>query len=382
MDFEVPEEYRAMQQLARRFVVDELRPLEKVVEENEGLPSETLLRLRDRSRELGLLAPFTPEEEGGGGMPFSNLAYILLCEIMGSTCVIFRGLVGRGGRTGSSELAAAAEGGFWAAITEPDAGSDQKGMKTTAIKDGDEWVINGMKHLISGVTGPGNQPMGRQGLVYALTDKENRRVTPFLVKVGTPGFTIGRQQKLMGTRGVFVNELYFDDCRVPDTNQIGGEGMGLRHFLSMMAMARLEIGAYGMGAAQYCLDRCIDYAAHRVIFGQPLAMRQAIQWMITDSWMEIEQLRWLLYRTAWGMDQGEDFRMGYSACKVLGSELACQVADRAIQIHGGLGYTTDLPFERIWRDYRGARIYEGATEVHKYLIARTLIEERTGLRIK
>ena len=316
-------------------------------------------------------------------MPFSNLAYILLCEVMGSTCIIFRGLVGHGGRLGgSSEISAGLEGRAWAAITEPDAGSDQRSMKTTAVKDGEEWVINGVKHLISGVTGRDGQPIARQGIVYAITDKESRRITPFLVKVGTPGFTIGRQQKLLGTRGVFVNKLYFADCRVPVSNRIGGEGMGLRHFLNLMALARLEIGAFGTGAAQYCLDKCIDYAAHRVTFGQPLAMRQAIQWMLVDSWMEIETTRWLVYRTAWGMDQDEDYRLGYSAAKILGSELACRVADRAIQIHGGLGYTTDLPFERIWRDFRGAQIYEGATEIHKFIIARTLIEERTGLRIR
>jgi len=384
MDFEIPEEYRAVQQLARRFVEDELRPLEKVVEENEELPPETWERLRKRSNDLGLLAPFAPEEEGGGGMPFSYLAYILLAEVMGSTCVIFRGLVGHGGRRAASSELSAGEGagGGWAAITEPDAGSDQRSMKTTAVKDGDEWVINGVKHLISGVTRKGNVATpGSQGIVYAITDKESRRVTPFLVKVGMPGFTVGRQQKLLGTRGVFVNELYFDDCRVPDNNRIGGEGLGLRHFLNLMALARLEIGAYGVGAAQYCLDRCIDYAVQRVTFGQPLAMRQAVQWMLCDSWMEIETTRWLVYRTAWGMDQDEDFRLGYSATKILGSELACRVADRAIQIHGGLGYTTDLPFERIWRDYRGAQIYEGATEIHKFIIARQLIEERTGFRI-
>ena len=386
MDFEIPEEYKAMQQLARRFLEEELRPLEKEVEENEGLPPETAERLRKRSQELGLWAPFSPEEEGGGGMPYSNLAYVLLAEVMGSTCVIMRGFVGRGGRrqSSSSELSSVVgeEGRVFAAITEPDAGSDQRSMKTTAVRDGDEWVINGVKHLISGVTGPDGQPVATAGMIYAITDKENRRVTPFLVKVGTPGFTIGRQQKLMGTRGVRVNELYFDDCRVPDANRIGGEGMGMRHFLGLMAMARLEIGAYGVGAAQYCLDRCIDFAAQRVTFGQPLAMRQAIQWMLVDSWTEIETTRWLVYRSAWGMDQDEDFRLGYSACKVLGSELACRVADRAIQIHGGLGYTTDLPFERIWRDYRGAQIYEGATEIHKFIMARMLIEERTGLRIR
>lgn len=381
MDFEIPTEYKMMQKLTAQFVEDELRPLEKEMEENEDLPDETWLRLRNRSKELGLWAPFDPEEEGGGGMPHSYLAYILLCEAMGSTCIVFRGLVGHGGRQAASSEVSAGPGYAFAAMTEPDAGTDQKAIKTTAVKDGDEWVINGVKHLISGVTRASGLPAAEHGVVYAITDKETRRITPFIVKVGTPGFTIGRQQKLMGTRGVCVNELYFDDCRVPDSNRIGGEGMGLSQFLTILGLARLEIGAYGVGAAQYCLDRCIDYSAHRVTFGQPLATRQAIQWMLSDSWIEIETTRWLVYRTAWGMDQGEDCRLGYSAGKILGSELACRVADRAIQMHGGLGYSTDLPFERIYRDYRGAQIYEGATEIHKFLIARMLLEQRLGQRI-
>jgi len=381
MDFEIPYEYKAMQKLAAQFVEDELRPLEKEMEENEDLPDETWERLRNRSKELGLWAPFDPEEEGGGGMPHSYLAHILLCEVMGSTCVVFRGLVGHGGRRAVSSEVAAGEGRAFAAMTEPDAGSDQKAIKTTAVRDGDEWVINGVKHLISGVTWPSGRPAADYGVVYAITDKEARRITPFIVKVGTPGFTIGRRQKMMGTRGVSVSELYFDDCRVPDANRIGGEGIGLSQFLTILGLARLEIGAWGVGAAQYCLDRCIDYSAHRVTFGQLLATRQAIQWMLADSWIETETTRWLVYRTAWGMDQDEDCRLGYSACKILGSELACRVADRAIQIHGGLGYTTDLPFERVYRDFRGSQIYEGATEIHKFLIARMLLEQRLGRRI-
>ena len=385
MDFEIPEEYKAMQQLARRFLEEELRPLEKEVEENEGLPPETAERLRKRSQELGLWAPFSPEEEGGGGMPFSNLAYVLLAEVMGSTCVIMRGFVGRGGRrqSSSSELSSVVgeEGRVFAAITEPDAGSDQRSMKTTAVRDGDEWVINGVKHLISGVTGPDGRVVAKRGIIYCKTDKEARRLTPFIVDVGTPGFTIGRQQKVMGMRGVCVNELYFDDCRVPDANRMGGEGTGLSTFLTGLAVARIGIGASGVGAAQYCLDRCIDFSGQRTTFGQPLIARQFIQAMLVEMAIRTETTRWLVYRTAWQLDQGEDPRFGYSACKILGSELACDAADMAIQIHGGIGYTTDLPFERIYRDYRGSRIYEGANEIHKHIIARVLCEQRLGKRL-
>jgi len=174
MDFKIPEEYKAMQQLAKRFLEEEIRPLEKQVEENEGLPRETAELLRKRSQELGLWAPFSSEEEGGGGMPFSNLAYVLLAEVMGSTCVILRGFVGRGGRrqSSSSEISVGEEGRVFAAITEPDAGSDQRSMKTTAVKDGDEWVINDVKHLISGVTGPDGQPVATAGIIYTITNKQ------------------------------------------------------------------------------------------------------------------------------------------------------------------------------------------------------------------
>lgn len=383
MDFEIPEEYRAMCNLARRFLEEELRPLEKVVEQRGELPQEDRERLTKRAKELGLWAPFAPEEEGGGGMPHSWLARMLLMEVMGSTCLSLRGFVGRGGRRLGpvGEIASAEEGRMFTAITEPNAGSDQRSVETTAVKDGDEWVINGVKHLISGVTGADGRVIANRGLIYCKTDKEGRRLTPFLVEVGTPGFTVGRQQKIMGMRGVYVNELYLDNCRVPDCNRLGGEGTGLRTFLTAIAAERVGIGASGVGAAQFCLDKSIDFAGQRITFGQPLIARQFIQAMLVEMAIRTETTRWLVYRTAWQMDQGEDPRFGYSACKILGSELACDAADMAIQIHGGVGYTTDLPFERIYRDYRGSRIYEGANEIHKHLIARTLCEQRLGRRL-
>lgn len=386
MDFEIPEEYRAMCNLARQFLEEELRPLEKVVDEKGELPQEDRERLTARSKELGLWDPFGPEEEGGGGMPHTWLAQMLLGEVTGSTCLILRLYVGGGGvrrRRGlASEVAGGAEEGrVFAAITEPNAGSDQRSIETMAVRDGDEWVINGVKHLISGVTGPDGRVIAKRGIIYCKTDKEARRLTPFIVDVGTPGFTIGRQQKVMGMRGVCVNELYFDDCRVPDANRIGGEGTGLSTFLTGLAVARIGIGASGVGAAQYCLDRCIDFTGQRTTFGQPLIARQFIQAMLVEMAIRTETTRWLVYRTAWQLDQGEDPRFGYSACKILGSELACDAADMAIQIHGGIGYTTDLPFERIYRDYRGSRIYEGANEIHKHIIARVLCEQRLGTRL-
>jgi len=382
MDFEVPEEYRAMCNLAKRFLEEELRPLEKVLEDKGELLEETRERLKKRSQELGLWAPWDPIEEGGGGMPHTYLAQMMLTEVTGSTYLPLRAFVGRGGRRRGpmGEIGGGEERTF-TAITEPNAGSDQRSIETTAVKDGDEWVINGVKHLISGVTGADGRVIAKRGIIYCKTDKEARRLTPFIVEVGTPGFTIGRQQKIMGMRGIYVNELYFDDCRVPDANRIGSVGTGLSTFLIAIGVARLGIGAAGVGAAQYCLDRSIDFAAQRITFRQPLITRQFIQAMLVDMAIRTETTRWLVYRTAWQLDQGEDPRFGYSACKILGSELACDAADMAIQIHGGVGYTADLPFERIYRDYRGSRIYEGANEIHKHIIARILCEQRVGTRL-
>lgn len=383
MDFEIPEEYRALQKLTLQFVEDELRPLEREMEDNEDLTPETWERLKNRSKELGLWAPFAAKEYGGEGIK-SHLARMLMMEAMGSTCRPFRDLVGRGDnleqwRDNEYLLekyflpAMKAERHGFGAITEPDAGSDQRSMKTTAVRDGDEWVINGSKHLISNMRTFGKP--ADYGVVYCMTDKEARRITPFVVDVGTPGFTIGRRQRMMGFRGMYLHELYFDNCRVPEDNRVGSMGRGLSHFLVGASLLRLQWGAGGVGAAQYCLDRCIDYAQQRVTFGKPLAARQAVQWMLVDSWMEIESTRWLVYRSTWALDQGEDYRFGYSACKILGPELACRVANRAIQIHGGIGATTDFPFERIWRDFRVVQILEGATEIQKFILARMMLGE-------
>lgn len=381
MEFGIPTEYKQVKALTRKFVEEVLRPVEEEVEATAEVSDELHARLVQKSNDYGLWGAFAPESIGGGGLT-TLVPQTLVREELGPTSYILRGYVDSGSG-GNLEHASEyqrerffmphfrGEVRSFAAMTEPNAGSDNGAMETTAVRDGDNWVINGTKHFISGVD------RAAWGIVYAVTDRERRKhggISGFIVEKGTPGFTVGRRQVMMGTRGYNQYVLHFDDCVVPHANMIGHEGTGLRQFLTGITGARVKVAIEAVGAAQYALDLAVNYAKAREVLGSVLAAKQGIQWMLVDSMMELQSARLMCYYTAWKADQGEDFRVEASMAKAYSTETAQRVIDRAIQVHGGLGYCEELPLARLFRDIRGTRIYEGANEVQRYIIAKTLLQ--------
>lgn len=261
------------------------------------------------------------------------------------------------------------------AQTEPSGGSDPGNqMQTRAVRDGDDWVINGSKVFI---TGAGEADFL---VVMAVTDPTRRQhggVTAFLVDKGTPGFNLVRRIPIMrasASEWVGPWELYFEDCRVPPSQILGTEGMGFRLAQRGLSAARMNIGAQCVGIADRCYEMMTNYAKQRVLFGEPIAAKQAVQSMIVDTYVDIHTTRLVTLDAAWKNDQGQDTRVECGLVKLLGSEMVARVVDRAIQIHGGYGVTTELPFSHWYNRIRPMRLYEGPTEVQKFqVVARALL---------
>jgi len=256
------------------------------------------------------------------------------------------------------------------AISEPGAGSDPAGMQTTAVKKGDQWVINGRKIWIS------RAHVADFIIVMAVTDKEKRArggITAFLVDKGTPGLILQRQIPVIGGHAPW--EIVFEDMALPESQVLGPVGQGFAPMQLRLTVRRLEIGSWCVGMAQRCLDMMVEYAKQRVTFGQRLADRQAVQWFIADSATDIYASRLMTYHGSWKFDQGEDVRQEASMLKIFATEMATRVADRAMQVHGGMGMSKDLPLEFIYRRLRPMRIFEGPTEIHRWVVARSLLKD-------
>ncbi|MFQ5912351.1 MAG: acyl-CoA dehydrogenase family protein [Nitrospinota bacterium] len=379
MDCELPEELKLLRDLVRNFVKKELVPLEDQVEEDDDVPPDTLRRLRTRARDLGLLGINIPKECGGSGL--GMLANCIVREELGRTSLAMsytvRGpspILSLGApeqREKYLEPCLRAEKRDCFALTEPNAGSDAAAISTTAVRDGDRFILNGTKIFVTD---------GRKAdfvIVFAVTDKEKRArggITAFLVDKGTPGFTVGTLFKKMGWRGTDLAELVFTDCRVPADNVLGEVGQGFPLAMQWIDQGRLGVAAAAVGTAERLLDMAADYARQRVTFGKPLADRQAIQWMIVDSATEIAAARLLVNSAAREGDRGRDVRRQAAMAKLYATEMAGRVADRALQIHGGMGYMKDLPIERMYRDVRYTRIAEGTSEILRFLIARSILK--------
>jgi alkylation response protein AidB-like acyl-CoA dehydrogenase len=257
------------------------------------------------------------------------------------------------------------------ALTEPDAGSDLlKGTTTVAVRDGDEWVINGTKAWIT-------NPMYAPVIVVFLRtgDAGSRGFSLMLVESDAKGLTLHPKEKKMGVRGSPTQMMTFDNVRVPAENLLGEEGYGFHQTMQILDGGRISIGALSVGLAQAALEEMVKYAKQRYAFGEPIANKQAIQWMIADAGMEIEAARGLVYRAAWMKDQGEDFTKIAAMAKLKASEVAEKVAHDAIQIHGSYGYSTEYPVERIYRDQRLMAIGEGTSEIQRLVIARHVLRQ-------
>jgi acyl-CoA dehydrogenase len=385
MDFTIPEEIEMLRQSLRKFIEKEVIPMEQkaAFDPDEGVPQDLLKKVRERSHELGFWAIDLPEQYGGGGM--NMLGTVILRE---EASKFFSSLAQAvfGGPEGPSKILLAgterqiekylvpvikAEQTCCFALTEPNAGSDAASIETSAVRDGDQWVINGLKHYIT------NGPYADYAIVFAVTDREKRArggITCFLVDKGTPGFSIGMIQKTMGG-GDNQCELVFEDCRVPHENVLGQVGMGFITAMTFLGGGRLGIAAGAVGMTEKLLNASVEYAKQRVQFGKPIATKQAIQWMLADIATELFAARSMVYNTAWRIDQGEMAVKEMAMCKLYATELVGRAADVAVQIHGGMGYMKELPIERVYRGVRALRIVEGTSEIQRFIIARSLMAE-------
>lgn len=385
MDFEISHEQRMLVDTVRGFIKDELAPLEQAVEDAGVLDDVTARAIFEKSSALGLYGMNIPEDFGGGGLScldqmmceeqFGHTTDILIRRAFGNVYEVLLSCVGP---QVESWLTPAVKGERVCSIafTEPGAGSDAAGITTRAVRKGDKWILNGMKHYIS------DGSFSDFFVVTAVTDpgKGHRGISMFLVDKGTPGFSLGRDQQMMGIRGTSHLDLHFDDVELTDENLLGTEGEGLKLALSVLGRVRLaQVAARAVGKSTKILNMTLEYARDRVQFGQPIGDFQMVQQMLADSAMEINATRAALWQTADKIDRGLDPRADISALKVQGGELLGRVVDRAVQVFGGMGFSKDLPIERYYRDARIYRIFDGASEVHRSVVAKTLLKGATDL---
>jgi len=388
MDFAVPSELDEVRSSFLSFVDREVRPVEEHyrVQLQEDVFTDEMrqagLALRRKSAEIGYYGAHLPEDVGGWGL--STLGYTLLVESLAQTGLRFGTFVlGPPNPEAPTKLLlectpeqqkrylvplVKAEKTMCFALTEPDAGSDAQAIRTRAVRDGDHFVLNGRKHFIT------NGAHADFAVVFAVTDPEKKAqggITAFIVERGTPGFSIGKHQKTMAGETNQV-ELVFEDCRVPAANVVGTEGFGFYAAMKFLNAGRAFIGALCLGLADYCVRVATEYAKERKTFGKPIGKYQAVQWMLADSAVEIEAARWLTYRLAWLVDQGAEPMRESSMVKLYNTEMVNRVADRAVQVFGGMGYLAEGPVERIYRYVRMFRIVEGTSEIQRLVIARTL----------
>lgn len=378
MDFTLSDEQKMIQRTVREFVKKELMPLEQEVLKNEregrpGLADSVIKNLQEKAKAAGFWGINTPEKYGGANL--GPVMTALLQMELGRTFVPFS----FGGSADNilydcneeqkqKYLIPVINGERRScfALTEPGAGSDAANIKMTAVKDGDHWVLNGEKVFITN----GNE--ADFAMVFAVTDKEkgaNGGVTCFLVDRD-----MGWRSEYIQTMGEWgPASLVFEDVRVPEANILGEPGKGFSLGMKWIGQGRWLIPARAVGASERLLQMAMDYAKTRVTFGKPIAERQAIQWMIADSNVEIEATRWLVLHAAWLSETGKDNRHYASIAKLYGSNMANRVVDRVLQIHGGMGYTKELPIERWYREMRLWRIFEGTDEIQRYIISRNLL---------
>ncbi len=386
LDVTMTDETRMLVETVRKFVDTEVQPLEKEVEELASIPDEKMRALRSRAQALGLFAMNMPAEVGGGGL--STVEMCMVEEEFGKTSdalirrtfgQVYPMLMACRGEQRERYLLPTVKGDLICAmaITEPGAGSDAASISTTARMEGNEWVIDGTKHFIS------DGDIADYVILMALTDKEKRArggITLFLVDKGTPGFMVGRRQPMMGHRGYGHAELVFSNCRIPAGNVLGEVGQGFRLIMESVSAVRLaHIGARCVGMARRVLELMRTHANERRQFGKPIGEFQMIQQMIADSATEIFASRSMVLATAAELDRGIDCRDKVSMVKLYASEMLGRVADRGIQVFGGMGFSKDLPLERIARDARVTRIYDGTSEIHRMLIARSVLKNGLDL---
>jgi alkylation response protein AidB-like acyl-CoA dehydrogenase len=381
VNFEFTEEELLIQKAAKDFAEAELAPRADDLDRKKDFPRGLVKSMA----ELGLLGITVPEEYGGVGASF--LGYILaVVEITkrsaaaSMTFNLHNSLLAPPLlKFGSDEqkeryLKGAAEGSLLGAfaLTEPEAGSDAGAQKTTAVKDGDDYVIRGTKTFIT------NGSVADFVILTAMTDPEagTKGISAFIVDAGTPGFSAGKDEDKMGCASSPTSELVFDNCRVPKSALLGEEGGGFKVFLSTLDSGRIGVAGQAIGVGEGALEEAVSYAKEREQFGGPISRLQAIQWMIADMGVRLEASRLLTYHAAWLKDAGKPYTDASAKCKLYASEAATFIAHRALQIHGGYGYTKEYKVERYYRESRVMEIYEGTSEIQRLVVASNLLFPR------
>lgn len=379
MDFGLNVEEREVRDWVRTFVQKELKPREQDVLRREragepGLPADELHELQLKAKESGFWGVQTPESYGGMGLP-AVMTALLEAELgrsfvpfdFGGSAdnILFRGNAEQRERYLLPTIAGERRSCF--AITEPGAGSDARAIRTSARRDGSDWIINGEKTFIT----RGNE--ADFAMVFAVTDPD---------KGADGGVTCFLVDREMGWRSEYIDtmgewgpaSLIFDEVRVPESQILGELGRGFELAMEWIGRGRYMLPARALGSCERLVEQAIEHANTRETFGAPIADRQAIQWMIADSGVEIEALRWLVLHAAWQVDQGMDSRHAQSIAKLYGGTKANEIVDRVLQIHGGMGYTRELPIERWYRELRLLRIFEGTDEIQRRTVARNLLK--------
>jgi acyl-CoA dehydrogenase len=373
MNFDLSDDQRMLLDTVRRFVAQELHPLEEEIERNGVLPDDVARRIHRRSKELGLYALNMPQELGGAGLSaldcmlceeeFGHTTDILIRRAFGN---VYEALLACRGDQVERWLKPAVSGERTCAIaiTEPGAGSDAQGIRTTARQTDRGWVLNGSKHFIS------DGLWSDFFLVSARTGE--KEISLFLVDKDLPGFRVGKDQAMMGIRGTPHVELFLDEVLLDPIALVGERGQGFRMAMQNLGRVRLaQVGARAVGKSAHVLQMMNAYASERRQFGQPIADFQMVQQMIADSVIEVNAARLMVHRAAWMIDQGQDARDWISMVKVHAAETLGRVVDRGVQIFGGMGFCKELPIERYYRDARIYRIFDGTSEIHRTVIARS-----------
>ena len=374
MDLQLTEEQLLLQKTVREFAESEVMPRARELDETGRFPRD----LFGKAGELGLAGVALPESEGGAG--FDHLSYAIVIEEISRCCAstgvilsvqnsLYCDPIHRYGTAEQKQrlLLPFARGekiGCYA-LTEPQAGSNAAALRTTAVKKGDQYILHGSKAWIT------NGAAADAAIVYANTDpaKGERGITAIVVEKGTPGFKVGKEEKKLGISATACSELVFTDCQVPESNRIGNEGEGYRVALSTLDGGRIGIAAQATGIAQGAFEAALKYSQERLAFGHPIAHFQAIQFMLADMATDIDAARLLIRKAAWKQDSGARFTQDAAIAKLFASEMATRVAHKAIQIHGGNGYSREYPVERAYRDARITEIYEGTSEIQRLVIA-------------
>ncbi len=379
MDFQPTEEQRMFRRMVREFAEQEIAPRAEEIDKTDEFPWDIFHKMG----EVGLLGLPFPEKYGGSDGDYTSQVITLeeIARVSGSMAIVLDAhtslccepiyLFGTEEQK-QKYLVPLARGEKVGAfgLTEPQAGSDAGATRTRAVRDGDEWVINGQKCFIT------NGSIADVVVITAKTDPEKgtRGISSLIVEKGPPGFKPGRDEEKMGLRGSVTSELFFEDCRIPAENLLGKENEGFKQFLITLDAGRIAIAAMAVGLAQGAFERAVAYAKERVQFGQPIAKFQAIQWMIADMATEIDAAHLMVHRAAWLKEQGKRFTKEAAMAKLFATEMSERVCCKAIQIHGGYGYMREYEVERMYRDQRLCAIGEGTNEIQRLVIARQVLK--------